>query len=394
MRTTLFAIGFLFSSVLPAQTPQWTATRDLRIGSVDDPEYAFTWMQGITLDRNNRIYSLHYEERVVRNFDAAGKVLKKFGRRGEGPGEFRNPALMDWRGDTLWVYDSVQRRFHLFATDGRVLGTISVIPEGADARSPMPASPRALLNDGSILGQLSIGQIVGPMQTGGSPDRSALVRMTRQGKILDTLAIYTSRNMYLRVADPDRLWSTVFGNPYGVATLYAPAADGGSVFLVERPIATNSRQGSFTIRRIGVRGDTISVQRYSYVPQRVTTTQTDTALEPLITSLSQPQGDRPARVTRAAAERMVRGVVEVPEFHPPVQEIVVGVDGTLWLRREDLRRTTNSWMVLDGSGKLIGTVNLPNRMRVLAANRTTVLAEERDELDVVYITRYRITASR
>src|SRR5687768_7282948 len=101
-----------------AQTQRFQATRDLRIGSADDADYSLTWMQGIKVGPDGSIYSLHYQERAVRRFDASGKLIRKFGREGAGPGEFRHTASMNWRGDTLYVFDSGQRRFNYFTASG------------------------------------------------------------------------------------------------------------------------------------------------------------------------------------------------------------------------------------------------------------------------------------
>ncbi len=52
--------------------------------------------------------------------DARG-VTRSIGRRGAGPGEFRNVSSMNWRGDTLWVSDGTLRRIQGFTESGQFL---------------------------------------------------------------------------------------------------------------------------------------------------------------------------------------------------------------------------------------------------------------------------------
>src|SRR5688572_9035216 len=112
MRHAPLAVLLLsFAAPIAAQTPRWTATRDLRVGEIDDPDYALTWMQGIALGADGSFYSLHYPEKMVRAFGPDGKLRAKFGRSGKGPGEFDNPAGIGWLGDSLYVWDSVDQRF-------------------------------------------------------------------------------------------------------------------------------------------------------------------------------------------------------------------------------------------------------------------------------------------
>jgi len=52
----------------------------------------------------------------VHRIDASGSLVESFGRQGEGPGEFRRPAAIASRGDSVVVVDG--GILHLFRTDG------------------------------------------------------------------------------------------------------------------------------------------------------------------------------------------------------------------------------------------------------------------------------------
>ncbi len=81
----------------------------------------------------------------------------------------------------------------------------------------------------------------------------------------------------------------------------------------------------------------------------------------------------------------------LPEYRPPVQQLVNGGDGTLWLQRENLAGGRALWSVFDANGQAIGVVELPRGLRVAAATRAYVIGEEYDQLEVPYISRCRRT---
>ncbi len=81
------------------------------------------------------MYVLDAEARTIHVFSSAGQHLRSFGRRGEGPGELRNPIGMDWGPDgTLWVIDSGNSRYTVFDRSGNLVAThprnvtVSAIP--------------------------------------------------------------------------------------------------------------------------------------------------------------------------------------------------------------------------------------------------------------------------
>lgn len=64
------------------------------------------------------VYSEQAFEIVVHGPD--GRVIRKFGRRGDGPGEFQRISLIRVSGgDTIHVLDRSRRRYSVFASDGR-----------------------------------------------------------------------------------------------------------------------------------------------------------------------------------------------------------------------------------------------------------------------------------
>jgi hypothetical protein len=103
----------------------WRIVEDLRIGNAEgDGSAGFNRIVGLALDREGRIYALEGETQDVRVFDSTGAFVRRFGRKGRGPGEMENASGMGWDdGRRLWVVDPANGRYALFDTTGRVVGT-------------------------------------------------------------------------------------------------------------------------------------------------------------------------------------------------------------------------------------------------------------------------------
>lgn len=107
---------------------------DLIIGEKTEKEdYWFSVLNFLAVDDSGSIYTLDPKEIKIRVFDTRGKLLRTFGRMGQGPGEFRGPGRMKvMPDDVLVVYDVLSRRFTYFTLNGKVLKTVSAnLPMGS-----------------------------------------------------------------------------------------------------------------------------------------------------------------------------------------------------------------------------------------------------------------------
>lgn len=97
----------------------------LSIGALDD-EAIFQWT-GVAADSDGFIYVLDGLDYSLKKFDVKGKLVKKAGRKGQGPGEFMAPRLLACSQDLL------------YATDQTVLG-ISVFDKDVQFKKRIPFS--------------------------------------------------------------------------------------------------------------------------------------------------------------------------------------------------------------------------------------------------------------
>lgn len=371
------------------ETIRLEAVPELRIGSVDDPDRTLTRFRHLVVAPDGRIYTAHDQERLIRVHDAEGTLVRTIGRQGSGPGEFRYFDAIGLLGDTLWVLDTGNTRFGYFSLDGELIGhrRLTIDSGGPDRNPPRP---RGHFSDGTIRGDVlapdsdvAVGRIT----------ESPILRIDADGTPLDTVAIVLLTNTTLRLADPNQGdgWQTYLDQPYSDTRLTRISPVATEVVYVDRG-AVRGTAPTFRVTRLTLAGDTIFSRAYPYVPRPIDPPSVDSLVfdwaERIAARLARfPIPEAP---TAATLERWIRNELYLPDHLPPVSDAVLGRDGTIWLRREAQGGDAVDWLVLDYHGEPIGTVALPSRLTVMAADRDAVWGVEMDDLDVPYIVRYAV----
>src|SRR4051812_19524209 len=106
---------------LVAQTiPKKQLVEEVRIdGTTED----FPDVGSIMVSPRGEMAVMVSKDQQFRFYDAMGKKLGTFGRMGSGSGEFRRVTSVGWTADTLWIYDSDQRRVTYISPDLKLLRT-------------------------------------------------------------------------------------------------------------------------------------------------------------------------------------------------------------------------------------------------------------------------------
>jgi hypothetical protein len=374
-----FALA-LWVGIAPAEGQErgtaWEMTRDLRIGSLDSRDYALSEVPSLVVGRDGRIYVGQTQERAIRVFDRSGTFVRTIGRQGAGPGEFQSIGHMGWRSDTLWVNDPSSLRVSLLSADGRFLGSVSAqgpLLPGAGRHS----TPDLMLADGTFLSfprpNSSVSHPIMP-----------LLRVDRRANALNTIGrVDVAGQGRMR---PRGSGTFLFRIPVPLNSLYAVAPDGRSVVVVERrPLSDGPGNDFFQVQRFGLRGDTIFSRRYRYPKVAVPAAVADSARDWMAGILVRVGG-----YSASEAAAVARDSMPMPRFQVPVSQLVVGLDGTIWLRREGFGRDQAQWLVLSSSGEIEGYVPAPPGLRILQARRDMVWGVEVDEFEVPYVMRYRV----
>jgi hypothetical protein len=94
---------------------------DLVLGDDEDGLSLIAKPYYIKVDSEGNIYYSDLSFLGVRIFDKQGALLRKLGRKGQGPGEFVRAYLFDIDGDrNVYILDSRQKKVSVFYFDGRL----------------------------------------------------------------------------------------------------------------------------------------------------------------------------------------------------------------------------------------------------------------------------------
>ena len=393
-RAWLIACGLILQHVgcgetntritLVDELPSIDVEEAFRIGSVDDPDLGFSSIGGITVDRDGSAFVFDRQDATIRVYDADGTLQTKFGGPGEGPGEFRMPAALGFRADTLWVADIRLRRISLFSRTGEFVRSMN-----------MPSVPFTFTRE--VQGQL----IAAGLRPDGLFDSSWMipvmldtptdsfwvphVRLDSAGTIVDTVQLqrfgFGSRRATITLNGRD------FNVPAGPGDepIWVDAQD--ESYVVERPVAASIDIGEFTVTRIAGQADTIFTRKYYYHPLSFDQSATEAAIATAAARYQSLPG-----VDNGAIAAAFRRDFVPPAFHPPVDQARVGADGVLWLRREDDGGATRRWLLVGQDGDAQGVIDLPRETIVHWSDGSVFWAAEQDEFEIPWLVKYRRTS--
>lgn len=384
----------------------WELEEELRIGSVESASLV-TRVTDLAIGPDSLLYVAQAQVPAVTAFSLDGRVLRRIGRAGQGPGDIQLTATgIGWIGNTLWIADF--GRIQLFSTDERVPERViqfnlSVPDEGSRL------TPGRLLADGTIIGGRNITDWRTWLSRGAGRGL-ALRRLSPSGEVLDTIAtIDWSGNAVEYERDPGRLWPALHPlrelPPIGLNEFLTALRPDGSAIVQTGNVQEGGTPPTFDILTISISGDTLMRRAVEYEPRTVTAAMERRLAEE---SAGWRAGDYTApspvlptsETVLERRRRAVRRAFWVPEYHPPVRQVVAGTDGTIWLLREMREDRVDVWEIYDSDGTLEGTVEVGQgrsslkpwspRLAVVLASRDQVWGTTFDEFEVPYIHRYRV----
>ncbi|MFQ5705623.1 MAG: 6-bladed beta-propeller [Gemmatimonadales bacterium] len=350
--------------------PSITLASDLRIGSLDDRDYALTWVGDLEVSSTGTIYVNQLMQQLIRVFSSTGRSLRRIGRMGGGPGEFQAPLWMGWKRDSLWVYDGLAGRFSIFDAGGgfvraerlSIRGRAMLLVDGSIAVTPSP--PRAGAASQPLLRF---------RQSSETPDTLLQLSGTPPHWVIERAGIGVLSTQSLQPFADDPLWTVAPG--------------GNSLIVVDRtagPVASNAQ---YIVTALRVNGDTIWTAEFTYRPRPLT----DEIVTAIVRKDIQIRDSRRGSSGYHITEPEARKGLYRPKTLAPVTSLVVGYDETIWLRREESPLdTVVLWDVIGPDGARMGRLETPTALRILRAGRGFVWAVELDDLDVPYVVRYQV----
>lgn len=214
-------LGFLVLAVTVAacgpnerigdRLPELLVTRSTTFGD-EAGEGVLSTVWGVAVSEDGHVFLSEPPFARVVEFNPDGTFSRVVGARGDGPGEFRVPGVLSWRGDSLAVTD-FQRGIHLFSPDGEFADLISFRINDGSSFGLRPVFPLA---DGSVLawGPAGNSEIIE-----GTVTHETWLRMSRDGVVIDTLVVASVEGRLFSVRYQDGGWSGA--HPFSWAPLRA-----------------------------------------------------------------------------------------------------------------------------------------------------------------------------
>lgn len=366
------------------QTAQWTIDTNavMVAGGVDvDPDYDLTGTYHALLLSDGGVATFASVGAKLFMFSAGGKLERKVGRMGQGPGEFTNPgAPILLQGDSLLILDDANKRMSWISRDGK-FAAMKKLPAGIDwGATPLGVLPNGeLLLDGSggVVGNVDVDSVV---RSSSQVQRMTIAELALgTPRTIATVPNFQLKRVETRYRGQSGRHTTVLGY-----TLHATIA------LWDRYIVT----GDGSSYKLDIRNVEGQVVRELHVarPRRLVTQ----AMRDSITALQLKRLNGPHAEGMVDANESRRLAREAPfsDSLPAFQQILVSPNGTLWVvDGTALNDTSWSATAFNGDGAMIGHVHAPGFAQVMAFGDDRVLLRVEDADGVVSMRVHKLIAA-
>lgn len=304
--------------------------------------------------------------REIRVFRDTGEHLRTMGGPGEGPGEFRGPWLL-WvlPGDTLWVGDYLPWRFNVFSADG--VFSRSVTPEDFALHTLIP--PGGVLDDGTSVNVTQ--SMDGPGGDFAAPINYLVIAHGPDGAVLDTMATLPGP----RLGSLPQFGG--FLQPLFEASSLVAARSSTIATTTARDPEVHLLDGGLRLRRI---------VRWADPDREVTDAHVQAFREDYVAETGGPgsRGWSPGHEAQISDDR------PVSRLFPTASELMIGRDGSLWLKRYARPREEPSWMAFAANGDFSCHLRPGSGLTPLEFGAGYLLALHRDELEVERVVMYEL----
>lgn len=326
---------------------------------------AFGRIASVDLGSGGELYVLDRQAGAITVWDPEGRLVRSFGRLGDGPGEFRSPTSVHALEDGgVAVGEAFPARLHRFDADGSHRESLRVRPgKGGPAILAVMADWR-VTRAGLSRVRLSY---MSPSHDDGTPVLVGVVGP--DGAVTDTLLAWTS------AVTPARL-PTIFQAEWS----WDLAEDGSLVASPGDRYELRHHAPAGRLRRIVRRG-------VEAIP--TTPTMTERAVERFLEQFADT--DVSAAMLASLRERL-----EVAPTLPPVQGIhVAEPGGELWVEVPTPDRTgqleePGAYDVFTAAGRYVGRVEAPAGFRLEGVRGDRAYGVWTDELGVEHARTYRV----
>jgi hypothetical protein len=343
----------------------------LTVGGEGHPDYEFVRIQVGLRTPSGTLVIADAQTPEIRIFGPDGRLIRKLGRNGEGPGEFRRIGSLFLNADTIITYDGALRRLTWYSLNGALLRT-----------APFTYPPEAGYL--SITGRLQSGRWV--VTTGHSPGWEH-----GSGTYRDTTRV----GLWAAGATGPIQWVGQF--PGMTFLVHAPPGDKADWTVGMLPLSPLGQVATW--RDTLLAGDTGTPELTYYAPDghRLRSVSLPAALQPLATdAVRAAQRDALDNARQKREKIWVRLSYEVA-LKSTARRIwdglVVADDGRLWVGvPEGDPHLPSRYLVLGPDGGVVGSWRLPTAGRILSVSNSHLVVAARDAEDVERVVVIRVAA--
>ncbi|MGH7470187.1 MAG: hypothetical protein ACRENP_19750 [Longimicrobiales bacterium] len=297
----------------------------------------------------------------IRLFDANGRHVRSLGRRGDGPGEFRDPwKVHELPGDSLLVID-LYGPISIFRPDGEFVRRFRLArPNEAFGHGPEPVDQ---FGDGTLLFRRQFGEE--PNWRGVRRNRITMVRHGLDGEVRGSLGEFDDQTVLYNANGFYRFGAWAKEASADSSMWYGPG-------------------DRFELREIALDGRLKRLIRLDRPNRPVTERDRNLSRD---SALARYRGTR----QEAAYNQMLANTQYAAAF-PAHFELMVDALGNLWVQdyQQFQLRIPRLWSVFDSAGRFLGDVEMPGGFRLYQIGADFVLGRWQDDLDVEYIRVHRI----
>jgi len=307
------------------------------VGGGDSPEESFVEVVALDVLKDGTAYVLDMKDNRVKVYDAKGKFLRVFGKKGQGPGELNQPVgLLITPENEVLVEDALNQRLAFFDLEGKFLRHLSTAK--ALGLSGIEMDGRGLMVARSM-GMGDAGKMYMDVKTY-DKDLNPKVKLAA-------------------VEFPVSLQTKI--NPFsGMTLLYALDGQGHMFF--------GSAKG-YEIKVLSLDGKLLKMIGREYDPVAITKEDKDEMLK-LIPSV---------------AGVNVKDMIQFPEVYPPYGNFILAEEGRLLVRTYEKGRVKKEfyWDVFDADGRFIAKIPIVHEIRLWRDGKVYFFVEDEDGYKVL-----------
>jgi hypothetical protein len=286
-----------------------TLRRELTIGVATGAEHDMLGAIGdVAVGPTGVIYVWDRSVPAIRMYDPNGKYVKTIGAKGSGPGEYRSgAAIAIARNGNLLMWDPGNARINVYTASGNVVTSWPTMGAGGSS-----AGQGLLVVDTAGIAYIQT-VIVTPRQDGSADTRTARIRFSPTGQLLDTL---------FGPQMPEGKYLTATSGKGQFSTLAVPFAAGYVTQLSPYGYFLTGWTGRIALD-IHEKGKPLTSIRRNMVLRPVSAHERDSARAAMTAEM------------RTMDPRWSWNGPAIPANRPAYRSPFVGADGRIWIQLEE-----------------------------------------------------------